>query len=49
MMLLHHWYNLSDVGTEELVKESLSYMSFCGFRLENQIQIIRLYAYFAMK
>ncbi|XOD68206.1 MAG: transposase [Flavobacteriales bacterium Tduv] len=37
MMLLSHWYNLSDVGTEELVKESFSCMSFCGFRLEDQI------------
>ncbi|XOD67183.1 MAG: transposase [Flavobacteriales bacterium Tduv] len=37
MMLLSNWYNLSDVGMEELVKESLSCMYFCGFRLEDQI------------
>ncbi|XOD67142.1 MAG: transposase [Flavobacteriales bacterium Tduv] len=27
----------SDLGTEELVKESLSCIRFCGFRLEDQI------------
>ncbi|XOD68173.1 MAG: transposase [Flavobacteriales bacterium Tduv] len=37
MRLLNHWYDLSDVGTEELMKESLSCMHFCGFRLEDQI------------
>ncbi|XOD68202.1 MAG: transposase [Flavobacteriales bacterium Tduv] len=37
MMFLSHWYDLSDVGTEELVKKSLSCMRFCCFRLENQI------------
>ncbi|XOD67371.1 MAG: transposase [Flavobacteriales bacterium Tduv] len=37
MMLLSHWYDFSDVGTEELVKESLSCIRFCGFRLEDQI------------
>ncbi|XOD67494.1 MAG: transposase [Flavobacteriales bacterium Tduv] len=37
MMLLIHWYDLSDVGTEELVKEALSCMRFCGFQLEYQI------------
>ncbi|XOD66584.1 MAG: transposase [Flavobacteriales bacterium Tduv] len=31
MILLSHWYDLTDVGTEELVKESLSCMRFCGF------------------
>ncbi|XOD68140.1 MAG: transposase [Flavobacteriales bacterium Tduv] len=31
MMLLSHWCDLTDVGTEEFVKESLSCMSFCGF------------------
>ncbi|XOD66734.1 MAG: transposase [Flavobacteriales bacterium Tduv] len=35
MMLLSHWYDLSNVGTEELVKESLSCMFFCCFRLED--------------
>ncbi|XOD68090.1 MAG: hypothetical protein ACMUEL_09570 [Flavobacteriales bacterium Tduv] len=31
MMLLSHWYDLSDVETEELVKESLSCICFCVF------------------
>ncbi|XOD67153.1 MAG: transposase [Flavobacteriales bacterium Tduv] len=31
MMLLSHWYDLSDIGTEELVNESLSCMRFFGF------------------
>ncbi|XOD67426.1 MAG: transposase [Flavobacteriales bacterium Tduv] len=35
--ILSHWYDHSDVGTEELVKESLSCMRFCSFRLEDQI------------
>ncbi|XOD67916.1 MAG: transposase [Flavobacteriales bacterium Tduv] len=37
MMLLSNWYDLSDVGTEKLVKETLNCLRFCGFRLENQI------------
>ncbi|XOD67172.1 MAG: transposase [Flavobacteriales bacterium Tduv] len=37
MMLLSDGYNLSDVGTEELVKESLSCMRFFIFQLEDQI------------
>ncbi|XOD67129.1 MAG: transposase [Flavobacteriales bacterium Tduv] len=37
MMLLSHCYDFSNVGTEELVKESLSGIRFCGFRLEDQI------------
>ncbi|XOD68058.1 MAG: transposase [Flavobacteriales bacterium Tduv] len=37
MMLLSHWYDFSDIGTEKLVKESLSCMRFCCFRLEDQI------------
>ncbi|XOD66650.1 MAG: transposase [Flavobacteriales bacterium Tduv] len=37
MMLLSYWYDLSDVGMEELVKGSLSYMCFCSFRLEDKI------------
>ncbi|XOD68146.1 MAG: transposase [Flavobacteriales bacterium Tduv] len=28
---------MSDVGTEELMKDSLIFMRFCGFRLENKI------------
>ncbi|XOD68215.1 MAG: transposase [Flavobacteriales bacterium Tduv] len=35
IMLLSHWYDLSDVGTEELVKEDLNCMRFFGFRLED--------------
>ncbi|XOD67988.1 MAG: transposase [Flavobacteriales bacterium Tduv] len=37
MMLLSNCYDISDVGTEELVEEFLSCMRFCGFRLEDQI------------
>ncbi|XOD67044.1 MAG: transposase [Flavobacteriales bacterium Tduv] len=37
IILLSYLYDLSDVGTEEVVKESLSFMSFCGFRFEDQI------------
>ncbi|XOD68292.1 MAG: transposase [Flavobacteriales bacterium Tduv] len=37
IMILNHWYDLSDVGTEELVKDSIDCMRFCGFRLEDQI------------
>ncbi|XOD68150.1 MAG: transposase [Flavobacteriales bacterium Tduv] len=31
IMFLSHWCDLSDLETEELVKESLSCMNFCGF------------------
>ncbi|XOD66718.1 MAG: hypothetical protein ACMUEL_01340 [Flavobacteriales bacterium Tduv] len=31
MMLLNRCYDLSDVGTEELVKDSIDCMSFCCF------------------
>ncbi|XOD66828.1 MAG: transposase [Flavobacteriales bacterium Tduv] len=37
MMLLSNWYDISDIGTEELVKKYLSFMCFCCFLLENQI------------
>ncbi|XOD67985.1 MAG: transposase [Flavobacteriales bacterium Tduv] len=37
MTLLSNCYDISDVGTEELVEEFLSCMRFCGFRLEDQI------------
>ncbi|XOD68183.1 MAG: transposase [Flavobacteriales bacterium Tduv] len=37
MVLLSNWYDLSDIGTEELVKNSINYMRFCGFRLEDNI------------
>ncbi|XOD67846.1 MAG: transposase [Flavobacteriales bacterium Tduv] len=36
VMLLSHWYDLSDIGTGELMKESLRSMLFCGFQLENK-------------
>ncbi|XOD67162.1 MAG: transposase [Flavobacteriales bacterium Tduv] len=36
MMLLSNWYDLSNVETKKLVKESLSCMRFCVFRLEDQ-------------
>ncbi|XOD68211.1 MAG: transposase [Flavobacteriales bacterium Tduv] len=32
-----HYYDLSYVGTEKLVKESLSFLHFYVFRLEDQI------------
>ncbi|XOD68110.1 MAG: transposase [Flavobacteriales bacterium Tduv] len=35
MMFLSRWYDLSDVGTEELLKDSIGCMRFFGFRLEN--------------
>ncbi|XOD67777.1 MAG: transposase [Flavobacteriales bacterium Tduv] len=35
MMILSHWYDFSNVGTEELVKKSLRCMHFCGFRLKD--------------
>ncbi|XOD68049.1 MAG: transposase [Flavobacteriales bacterium Tduv] len=35
MMLLSHWYDISDIGTEEFVNDSLICMRFCGFRLED--------------
>ncbi|XOD66952.1 MAG: hypothetical protein ACMUEL_02720 [Flavobacteriales bacterium Tduv] len=31
MILLSHWYDLSEIGTEKLVNESFSCMRFCGF------------------
>ncbi|XOD67055.1 MAG: transposase [Flavobacteriales bacterium Tduv] len=34
IILLSHWYDLSDVGTEELVKKYLICMRFYGFLLE---------------
>ncbi|XOD67365.1 MAG: transposase [Flavobacteriales bacterium Tduv] len=32
-----HWYDLSEVETEELVKDSISCMRFFYFRLQDQI------------
>ncbi|XOD67346.1 MAG: transposase [Flavobacteriales bacterium Tduv] len=37
MMILNNWCDLSDVETEELVKESLICMRFYGFLLEDHI------------
>ncbi|XOD66818.1 MAG: transposase [Flavobacteriales bacterium Tduv] len=37
MMFLSHWYDLSKLSTEDLVKYSIDCMRFCGFRLEDQI------------
>ncbi|XOD68282.1 MAG: transposase [Flavobacteriales bacterium Tduv] len=37
VMLLTHWYDLSGLGTEELVKYSIGYMRFYAFLLEDQI------------
>ncbi|XOD68016.1 MAG: hypothetical protein ACMUEL_09120 [Flavobacteriales bacterium Tduv] len=34
MILLSHWYDLSEVETEELVKDFISCIRFCAFRLE---------------
>ncbi|XOD68142.1 MAG: transposase [Flavobacteriales bacterium Tduv] len=49
VMFLGHWYDISDVGTEELVKEFLICMRFCGFNWKIRCHIIRLYAEFAIK
>ncbi|XOD68122.1 MAG: hypothetical protein ACMUEL_09755 [Flavobacteriales bacterium Tduv] len=49
MMLLSHWYDLIDVGTEELVKESLSYMRFLLLDWKIKSLIMRIYADFEMK
>ncbi|XOD67820.1 MAG: transposase [Flavobacteriales bacterium Tduv] len=50
MMLLSQKYDLSDIETEELMKDSLSFMRFCSFRLEDQIpDLYDLYADFEMK
>lgn len=35
MQLISVWYNLSDVRTEEMVNDSLSFMHFCGLELED--------------
>ncbi|XOD67818.1 MAG: hypothetical protein ACMUEL_07955 [Flavobacteriales bacterium Tduv] len=49
MMLLNFWYDLSDVGTEELVKKYLRCMRFFFSDWKIRSQIIRLYEDFAMK
>ena len=37
MPLLQTWYNLSDYGVEERVNDTLSFMRFCGFQLEDEV------------
>ncbi|XOD67626.1 MAG: hypothetical protein ACMUEL_06790 [Flavobacteriales bacterium Tduv] len=49
MMLLSHWYNFSDVGIEELIKEILAECAFFVFDWKIRSQIIRFCANFAMK
>ncbi len=37
MQLLQYWYQLSDVGVEDFVNDSLSAMRFCGLELEDDV------------
>ena len=37
MMLLQTWYNLSDIGVEDMVNENLSANAFCGLRVEDTV------------
>ena len=37
MMLLQTWYNLSDMGVEDMVNEHLSANAFCGLRVEDTV------------
>lgn len=37
MLLLQMWYDLSDVGVEDMVNENLSAMRFCGLMLEENV------------
>ncbi len=37
MMLLQTWYNLSDMGAEDMVNENLSANTFCGLRVEDEV------------
>ena len=37
MMLLQTWYNLSDMGMEEMVNDTLSANAFCGLRVEDTV------------
>jgi transposase, IS5 family len=37
MLLLQHWYSLSDMGVEDMVNENLSAMVFCGLQLEDEV------------
>lgn len=37
MMLLQTWYNLSDMGVEDMVNENLPANAFCGLRVEDTV------------
>ena len=37
MMLLQIWYNLSDMGVEDMVNEHLASNAFCGLRVEDTV------------
>jgi transposase, IS5 family len=37
MMLLQTWYNLSDMGVEDMVNGTLSANAFCGLRVEDTV------------
>jgi IS5 family transposase len=37
MMLLQTWYNLSDMGVEDMVNDTLSANAFCGLRVEDMV------------
>jgi transposase, IS5 family len=37
MMLLQTWYNLSDMGVEEMVNENLFANAFCGLQLADTV------------
>jgi transposase, IS5 family len=37
MMLLQTWYNLSDMGVEDIVNDTLSANAFCGLRVEDTV------------
>jgi transposase, IS5 family len=37
MMLLQTWYNLSDMGVEDMVNENLAANAFCGLRVEDTV------------
>ncbi len=37
MLLIQRWYNLSDPGLEEAVKDRISFLRFTGFSLEDSV------------
>jgi transposase, IS5 family len=37
MMLLQTWYNLSELGVEDMVNDTLSANAFCGLRVEDTV------------